>query len=166
MDLIWVVFVISAVALTTGSYLYMRAKMTPAGRNEPEATRPTSTPFGTPREPAPRGADRTVPPGTATRRWIYKTDESGRPRRFLSHREAAWWAALKTGKFAGPIMIWMIPATILAAVPGRGTPGLWWMALPILGTLFLLWLMATGTVYLYVALSGGVMNRAERQEYR
>lgn len=36
------------------------------------------------------------------RQWLYKTDEGGRPRRFLEHRELLLWVALKVGRFAGP----------------------------------------------------------------
>ena len=33
------------------------------------------------------------------RTWIFKTDEDGKPRRFLSHREAALWTVSRVGAF-------------------------------------------------------------------
>ena len=91
----------------------------------------------------------------ALRRWIYQTDEEGGPRRFLSHREAAWWATLKTGKLAGPFVLYVF----LRAFFGSAGPGIplaqraAHFFLPV--ALLLLWVLVVGMVCLYLALSGG-----------
>ena len=162
MNLVWIIFVISAVALTTGCYWYMRAKMRPTGRDEPEAARPAPTTNGAPRGPAPRGGNGSKPPGTATRRWIYKTDESGRPRRFLNHREAAWWAARKVGTFFVPLLV----SPVLWALFSPDEPYRWAAVVPLMTAVVCVWLVVIVTIYLYVALSGGVMDRAERKDRR
>ena len=53
------------------------------------------------------------------RGWIYKTDGEGRPRRFLSHREAALWATIETGTLAGPVVLYaFLSAFFETAGPG------------------------------------------------
>ena len=98
----------------------------------------------------------------ATREWIYKTDPAGRPRRFLSHREAAWWAVRRVGVFFLPLF----SGPILWALFGPGSPGRWPEALPVVLAIACVWAAVVGTVYIYLALSGGVMGEAERRRYR
>lgn len=91
-------------------------------------------------------------------RWIYKTDEAGRPRRFLSHREAAWWAMLNVAKVAGPVALF----GFLRVLFELGVAAGWTTFLYLASRLLLLGLLACGVLYLYVALSGGVMARSGR----
>jgi hypothetical protein len=93
------------------------------------------------------------------RRWIYKTDEEGKPRRFLNHREAVWWAVLKVGKVLGLFVV----SPILWAIFGPEAPDRWARASLAVAVVVVLWLVAAGAMYLFVALSGGVMARAERR---
>lgn len=93
------------------------------------------------------------------REWMYKTDEAGRPRRFVSHREAAWWAARKVGTFFLPLLV----SPILWALFGSDSPYRWSAVPPVVAGVILLWLLAVGSIYLYLALSGGVMGEAERR---
>ncbi|WP_047866570.1 hypothetical protein [Rubrobacter aplysinae] len=95
------------------------------------------------------------------REWLYKKDEKGGPRRFLSHRELAAWDALKVGRFAGPPLGLCVVATIFDPQElGR-------LAFLSLGLMLLAFCVAVVAVmYLYVALSGGVMGPEERLRYR
>ena len=93
------------------------------------------------------------------RSWVYETDEEGGPRRFLSHREAARWAVLKVGTFFLPLLV----SPILWALFGSDSPYRWSAAVPVAARVVLLWLLVVGTIYLYLALSGGVMGEAERR---
>ena len=104
--------------------------------------------------------------GGAMRGWMYKTDEEGRPRRFLSHREAAWWAALKTGTLAGPVVLYAFLTAFLETA-GPGMPLAQRAIYFFVPTaLIVLWLCVVGAVYLYLVLSGGVMGETERRRYR
>jgi hypothetical protein len=150
-DLILVVFVIAAVLSMAGTYWHMRAKMRPAGRDETtEAARPA---------PAAPREHRGPTTGAAARGWAYETDAAGRPRRFLSHREAAWWAARRVGTFFLPLLA----PPVLWALFGAASPGRWLAALLVVAAVACVWLTVVGTVYLYLALSGGVMGKAERR---
>lgn len=95
------------------------------------------------------------------REWTYKTDEKGRPRRFLSHRELALWATLKVVRYAGPVV--GLGAVALIFDPegfGRGF-------ILLLGLMALaLCVAVVAVMYAYVALSGGVMGSEERMRYQ
>lgn len=54
----------------------------------------------------PPNVDARVGPGPrpAARGWAYKTDASGRPRHFFSHREAAWWAIRRVSAPFSPFL--------------------------------------------------------------
>ena len=54
------------------------------------------------------------------RKWLYKTDGSGRPRRFLNHRELILWAVLKVGGYAGAPLALGVIAAIFAPQGSRG----------------------------------------------
>lgn len=99
------------------------------------------------------------------RAWIYKRDEAGKPRRFLTPGEAILWALRQTGKvfgaFAGVTLLnaaigsyrdgwsgWLTFGTLLAAV---------WLAI---------WLGVSLVIFFYIALSGGVMDEEARRRYR
>lgn len=152
--LLWATFAVAAIALFVGVYLYMRRKMGGAGRVAEAPTR---------LDPNPRGGSGSGAGPAARRRWIYKTDGEGRPRRFLSHREAAWWAVLRTGTVAGPVVLYVF----LGAFLGTAGPGMplaeraAYFSLP--AAVFLIWLVVVGAVYLYLVLSGGVMAPDERR---
>lgn len=91
-------------------------------------------------------------------RWRYKTDDTGKPRRFLSHGEAAIWAARAVGKFAVPFVL----IAGLRAIFDPGPPGQRSVATYALILLLASYFLISGALYLYVTLSGGVMNREER----
>ncbi len=104
--------------------------------------------------------------GSTARRWRYKTDEAGRPRRFFSYREAAWWATLKTGKIAGPVLLYAFLRRFFVSA-GPGVPLAEKAAFFLVPTaLLLLWVLAIGVVCLYLGLSGGVIDRDERRRFR
>jgi hypothetical protein len=93
--------------------------------------------------------------------WPYKTDSAGKPRRFLSHREAASWTALKVGKFFGLALLFvLLEALIFPEESGRMDSAVYSAFL-----LVVFWLLISAALYLYVALSGGVMGRDERRRY-
>ena len=93
------------------------------------------------------------------RKWAYKTDAAGRPRRFLSHREAAGWAVRRVGAFFLPLLV----SPVLWAVFHPDAPSQRSTALPVVFAVACVWLAVVGAVYLYLALSGGVMSEAERR---
>lgn len=112
------------------------------------------------------------------RTWPYMRDEEGRPRRFLSHREVLSWATRRVIRFVGPL-------TVLGVVGGLGRgfirsresavtenvlPELlryvvYAVAVSVVAGLVLGSLVAAA-MYLYVALSGGVMDQEARRRYR
>lgn len=106
------------------------------------------------------------------REWRYKRDEEGRPRRFLSHREALLWAVRRVGLYFAFLLV---PPSILSVVGGVGRgiartgepPG--WEHVGGLALVLLLacscWLLLAGIYYLYIVLAGGVMDRDARQRY-
>jgi hypothetical protein len=146
--LILAVIVVAAVLSMAGTYWHMRAKMRPAGRNEPEAARPAPA--------APRGHEGRA---GAARGWAYETDAAGRPRRFLTHREAAWWAACRVGVVFVPLLVY----TFARVLFGFDGPYPWSAILYVAAGVVLASLATVGAVYLYLALSGGVMGKAERR---
>lgn len=154
--LVWALFTVVAVALAAGTYWYMWREMPDPGPGE-DVTRPDEG-------QARRQAQRTLTAPRGSRKWLYKKDAAGRPRRFLSHREAARWAALTTGKVAGPFVLY---ALLMAFVHSAG-PGLALAeraaSFSVVAILPVCWLVASGALYLYVALSGGVMGRDERRD--
>lgn len=90
----------------------------------------------------------------------------GQARRFLSHREAAWWATLKTGKLAGPVLLYTFFRAFFESA-GPGIPLAQRAAFFFVpGALLFLWVLVAGVACLYLALSGGVMDREERRRYR
>ena len=99
------------------------------------------------------------------RKWIYKSGETGKPRRFLNHREAVLWAVLTVGKFFGVFALYWLTSVILDSWGGDEAGG------PILTFVLLAILLAVGllislVLYLYVALSGGIMDDEARKRYR
>jgi small-conductance mechanosensitive channel len=99
------------------------------------------------------------------REWIYKSDEAGKPRRFLNHREAILWAMITVGKVFGALALyWLINFIFVAFTDGElGGAMLTFMLTAIL---LVAWLLISLILYLYVALSGGVMDDAARRRYR
>ncbi|QIN82584.1 hypothetical protein GBA63_07970 [Rubrobacter tropicus] len=99
------------------------------------------------------------------RRWLYKTDEAGKPRRFLDHREAALWAVTTVCKVFGVFALYFLIDSVL--VPSRdgefGEPVLTFM---LLAVLLVIGLLISLVLFLYVTLSGGVMDDAARRRYR
>ncbi len=95
------------------------------------------------------------------RKWPYKTDDAGRPRRFLSHGEAAWWAVRRVGTFFLPLLV----SPILWAIFDPAAPSQRLTALPLVAAVACVWLSVVGAVYLYLALSGGVMGEDERRRF-
>lgn len=95
-------------------------------------------------------------------KWIYKTDEAGRPRRFLSHREAAWWAARKVSVVFVPLLVY----PFVWALFGFGSPYPWSAVLFVATGVILASPTTVGAVYLYLVLSGGVMGEADRRRHR
>ena len=98
------------------------------------------------------------------RSWIYKTDEAGKPRRFLNHGEAILWALLTVGKLLGALALIMLLNSLFD--PDRGE-----IRLSILTPILVVILLATWSsisliLYLYVMLSGGIMDDRARQRYR
>jgi len=89
------------------------------------------------------------------REWIYKSDEAGKPRRFLNHREAILWAMITVGKVFGALALyWLINFIFVAFTDGElGGAMLTFMLTAIL---LVAWLLISLILYLYVALSGGV----------
>lgn len=93
-------------------------------------------------------------------------DRAGRPRRFHSHREAASWSAQVVARLG----LKGLPGGILAAAIIFG-----WQILSseasfdpigvvaVMVLLLALWLLGSTLLYLYTALSGGVMSRDERR---
>lgn len=94
------------------------------------------------------------------RRWLYKTDEAGRPRRFLSHRELLLWAALNVGGYVGPPLgLGLVIAIFDPQGVGRE------IVLALMAMVLAACVVGVVGIYLYVALSGGVMSREERAGY-
>lgn len=96
------------------------------------------------------------------RTWIFKTDEDGKPRRFLSHREAAMWTASRVGAFFGLISVFGVARAIYEAFTSPSAFERQALIM-ILISLAVIWLGVCAVVYLYIVLSGGVMSRAERE---
>jgi hypothetical protein len=99
-------------------------------------------------------------------RWPYKTDEAGAPRRFLSHREAASWTARKVGKYAGAFALCVVLGSTLRRADEYSVPALAYNAAIVAALALFGGLVVAVGLYLYIALYGGVMNRAERRRYR
>jgi apolipoprotein N-acyltransferase len=99
------------------------------------------------------------------RKWIYKSDESGKPKRSLNHREAALWALMTVGKVFGALALyWLINFIFVAFRDGEvGMPMITFMVAAIM---LATWLLISAVLYLYVALSGGVMDDEARRRYR
>lgn len=99
------------------------------------------------------------------RGWIYKTDDAGKPRRFLGHGEAVLWALLTVGKVIGGIAVLMLLNSAVAAYRDWGA---WvYTFIPALvGFWLAVWPCVSLALYLYVSLSGGVMDDEARQRYR
>lgn len=112
--------------------------------------------------------------GFVVRDVLQPRDEAGSPRRFRSHREALtriagslaghgpklllnflWLALLWLAWKAGRTLFLGEPLDLLPLEPGFA------VAVPV-AFLLALWVLSTALLYGYVALSGGVMSRAER----
>lgn len=96
------------------------------------------------------------------RKWHYKADEAGRPRRFLSHAEAARWVFLKVAKFsATPVLIALANALLLHTFfDYRLSLSFIFLAV---ASLLILLLLVSAAMYLYLSLSGGIIGREERR---
>lgn len=96
---------------------------------------------------------------------MYKTDEAGKPRRFLGHGEAAVWSLLGVGRFIGVLALFGLLNSVLAAYRDGE---IWRSAfVPVLAAGWLaIWLGVSLVLYLYVSLSGGIMDDAARRRYR
>lgn len=99
------------------------------------------------------------------RRWIYKTDEAGKPRRFLNHREAVLWALTTVGKVSGVVALYLLVGSIFGPL-GGGEVGRSVLTLVPLAIMLTIGLLIAFAMYLYVALSGGVMDDEARRRYR
>lgn len=99
------------------------------------------------------------------RRWIYKADEAGKPRRFLDHREAALWAVTTVAKLSGAYALYWLVSLVFGVLGegGSGWPAFTFALLAISLTIGLLFSLV---LYLYVALSGGIMDDEARKRYR
>lgn len=100
------------------------------------------------------------------RRWIYKTDQAGKPRRFLNHREAFLWALTTVGKLFGVAALYLLVGSIFDL---RGSGEVGWsmmLTLMLLAIVLAIGLLIAFAMYLYVALSGGVMDDEARRRYR
>lgn len=95
------------------------------------------------------------------REWPYKTDESGRPRRFLDHRESVSWAAVRVVKFAGSSLAFGV-VMLLFFYPQDLRPV---VILPVIAVVLVLCAAAVVAIHLYFVFAGGVMDRDERQRY-
>lgn len=80
------------------------------------------------------------------RKWAYKTDAAG-------------WAVRRVGTFFLPLLA----SPVLWAIFGADSPSRWSAALPVMFAVACVWLAVVGAVYLYLALSGGGMGKAERR---
>ena len=99
------------------------------------------------------------------RKWIYKSDEAGKPRRFLDHREAALWALMTVGKVFGAYALYWLVSLVVGALRdgGSGWPTL---TFALTSIALVTWLLVSLFLYLYVALSGGIMDDEARRRYR
>ena len=97
------------------------------------------------------------------RGWSFKKDAEGRPRRFLGHGEAALWSlrsgAVVAGVFAAPVLFRSL-LDLVGPVDGPPFNSLD-LVIPAM-----IWATASLLLYLYIALSGGVMDREARRRYR
>ena len=99
------------------------------------------------------------------RGWIYKTNEAGKPRRFLNRREAAVWAGLTVGKPVGVIAFYVLLNAAIDAYRGADA----WRSSFVVALAVVwgaIWLGVSLALYVYVALSGGVMDEEARHRYR
>lgn len=100
------------------------------------------------------------------RAWIYKTDEAGKPRRFVGHGEAVAWALRQMGKVFGALAA----ATLLSSAVGSYREGRWDLSFAFVALLAAawlgIWLSISLVLYLFVLLSGGIMDDEARRRYR
>lgn len=96
---------------------------------------------------------------------MYKTDEAGKPRRFLDHGEAALWAVVTVGKVFGVFALYLLASFVFDALRNGEVGGPMLTLVPA-AIMVLAWLFVTLVLYLYVALSGGVMDSEARRRYR
>jgi len=101
-------------------------------------------------------------------------DEEGRPRRFLSHREAVVWAVRRVLLFVGSLtLVGVVGALGRGFIRSRESDvtenvlpeALAYVAF-VLVSFVCIGLMVAGALYLFVALHGGVMDVEARQRYR
>ncbi len=99
------------------------------------------------------------------RKWIYKSDEAGKPRRFLNHREAALWAMMTVGKVFGALALyWLINFVFVTFRDGEFGGRM--LTFVVAAIMLVTWLGTSLVLYVYVALSGGVMDDEARRRYR
>ena len=99
------------------------------------------------------------------RKWIYKSDEAGKPRRFLDHREAALWATMTVGKVSGAFALYWLLNSVFYTFRGGELAGATLTLAP-LAVMLAAWLLVSAVLYLYLVLSGGVMDDEARRRYR
>ena len=96
------------------------------------------------------------------RGWSFRRDAAGRPRRFLSHGEALLWSlciglAVAFG-FAAPVLFRYLLYSI--GLQDEQPFSFVRVMFPVF-----VFLTVSVLLYLYIALSGGVMDRAARRRY-
>ncbi len=94
--------------------------------------------------------------------WRYKRDADGRPRHFESHREVLVWALKSTGAIFGPFLGVAAVSAIYSLFTSEA-PIQTEAAIVVATSVAVLWLASSAVMYLYVALSGGIMSRDERK---
>ena len=99
------------------------------------------------------------------RKWIYKFDAAGKPRRFLDHREAALWALMTTGKVFGALALYWLLNSIFYTFRDGELAGAVLTLVPA-AVMVAAWLLVSAVLYLYLVLSGGVMDDEARRRYR
>lgn len=100
------------------------------------------------------------------REWTYKKDQAGKPRRFLHHGEALLWALLTVGRFPGAFFGFWLLLFLIRAVREGGGIGWSTVTTVLVVALLTVWLLVSSVLYLFVALSGGVMDEEARRRYR
>ena len=99
------------------------------------------------------------------RKWIYKSDEAGKPRRFLDHREAAVWALTTVGKVFGAFALYWLLNSVFYTFRDGELGGAMLTLIPA-AVMLAAWLLISAVLYLYLVLSGGVMDDKARRRYR
>jgi len=93
------------------------------------------------------------------REWRYKRDEEGRPRRFLSHREAFAWTVRRVGVYSGAFLLLALLGSLGRSTARNGEVPHWTAVVGVAIAAVAFWALIVGGLYLYIALAGGVMDR-------